>query len=241
LGTGAVFGVVGSSPSGNAVYGYTDGGYAIYGYNAGGGTGLAAFFYGNVSVDVGCLKVDGNLVSGTCLSDGRLKQKIEPLTGALERLVRLRGVTFEWKNPARQGERPGAQAGFIAQDVEEVFPNWVGQNEEGFKTLDVPIRELQALEVEAFKTLKAENDALKAKSDKQQAQIDKLTSAVEKLQRGKDPISGGPGFGPGVLALVAAGLSGATGLMLKRMGLSLATVVGLLIAGRKRSESGKKS
>jgi hypothetical protein len=98
--------------------------------------------------------------------------------------------------------------------------------------VDPDQRAVLALVVESFREVSAENDALKTRLDKQQAEIDEI-------RHGRDPISQGPGFGSGMLALFAAGFAGATGLMLKRMGLSLASVVGLLIAGRKKDEEKK--
>ena len=55
------------------------------------------------------------------------------------------------------------QTGFIAQEVEKAFPNWLGENKAGFKTLDIPQREMQALLVESIRTLKTENDELKTR------------------------------------------------------------------------------
>lgn len=93
-------------------------------------------------------------------SDQRLKKNIEPLTGALSKLTKLRGIYFEWKEPEKQGNLTGKQMGLIAQEVEQVFPEWVGVDPEGFK--DLTIRGFEALTVEAFKELKQEIDALKS-------------------------------------------------------------------------------
>jgi hypothetical protein len=60
-------------------------------------------------------------------SDRRLKKNIEPMSGALEKIGKLQGVNFEWINPEEHGQSTGAQGGFIAQDVQKVFPNWIQQ------------------------------------------------------------------------------------------------------------------
>ncbi len=57
-------------------------------------------------------------------SDARLKRDIHPLEGALDRLLRLRGVSFAWVHPAAHGGHEVEQ-GFLAQDVARVFPEWV--------------------------------------------------------------------------------------------------------------------
>src|SRR5205085_1336888 len=66
-------------------------------------------------------------------SDARLKKNIAPLDGALDRLLQLRSVTFEYKDPAATQQLPGRRTGFIAQEVEGVFPEWVGEQADGMK------------------------------------------------------------------------------------------------------------
>jgi hypothetical protein len=133
----------------------------VYGDNNS-GNGWAGYFSGNINA-TGCVEAGSVSLGGTCVSDRRLKQKIEPLTGALDKLVQLKGVTYEWKDPGAPGNAPGTVGGFIAQDVETVIPRWVGENTEGFKTLNIPPREFAAMTVEAFKELKTENTNLKAR------------------------------------------------------------------------------
>jgi hypothetical protein len=55
----------------------------------------------------------------------------------MTQLLKLRGVTFEWIDPAEHGNHQGMQRGFIAQDVEKVLPEWVGVDTKGFKTLNM--------------------------------------------------------------------------------------------------------
>jgi hypothetical protein len=117
--------------------------------------GYAGYFTGVVYIGTG-LNVGGTCISGSCSeSDRRLKKNIEPLTGALDSLLKLRGVTFEWKapdtTPEGHGDEAGTQTGFIAQEVEGVFPTWVGGNSKGFKTLNIPPKQMAALTVEAFR------------------------------------------------------------------------------------------
>ncbi|MFM6898209.1 MAG: tail fiber domain-containing protein, partial [Microcystis panniformis] len=93
--------------------------------------------------------------------DTELKQNIRPLEKALEKLMQLRGVIYEWKEPEKQGNLTGTQIGFLAQEVAAVFPEWVGDSSDGYKTLT--IMGFEALTVEAFKELKAEQEALQAR------------------------------------------------------------------------------
>lgn len=85
-------------------------------------------------------------------SDIRLKKNVETISNALDTVTSLRGVTYEMIN----GQ---AGFGFIAQEVETVFPRAVNTDREGYKS--VSYANMTALLVEAVKTLKAElNDAL---------------------------------------------------------------------------------
>ena len=96
-------------------------------------------------------------------SDRRLKKNIEDLDGALDDLLALRGVTYEYKDPEAIGELAGVRTGFIAQEVEEVFPDWVDQHASGMRFLS--IRGFEALTVEALRELRAEKDAEIAERD----------------------------------------------------------------------------
>ena len=57
------------------------------------------------------------------ISDIRDKENIEPLSGSLDKIKRLEVVSYNWKN---SGEH--VKAGFIAQNVETVFPEYVVEN-----------------------------------------------------------------------------------------------------------------
>lgn len=105
-------------------------------------------------------------------SDERIKKDITPLTGALDKIIQLNGVNFKWKNPKDHADHEGIQGGFLAQNIEEVFPEWVKDVDGGdldkeltedgkIKSLTLPF-EFDAYIIEALKELKAENDILKS-------------------------------------------------------------------------------
>jgi hypothetical protein len=91
------------------------------------------------------------------ISDARAKHDIEPLNGVLDRLMALKGHTFFYNEPNIPGARPGRCIGFVAQEVEPVFPDWVSTDSSGLKTLQVA--GFEALAVEALRDLRAEKDA----------------------------------------------------------------------------------
>jgi len=118
----------------------------------------------------------------TVTSDARLKKNVSDLEGALETLLALRGVTFEYKDPSR----PGLRRGFLAQEVEKVLPEWVEDGPDGYKRLT--IKGFEALAVEALREEQRELDAQKLRSVEQQQEIEAqrgelavLRSEVERL------------------------------------------------------------
>jgi len=104
--------------------------------------------------------VIGNFVSS---SDVTQKTQIQPLTGALERVTALRGITYRWKDKTLN---QGKQIGFSAQEVEKVFPEVVRTFPDGLKT--VAYDHLTAALVEAVK--------------EQQREIEKLNERVRELE-----------------------------------------------------------
>jgi hypothetical protein len=114
--------------------------------------------------------------SWTDSSDARLKHDVRPLEGALSRLLRLRGVTYRWNEPEKHGNLTGPQVGLIAQEVEQVFPEWIGRDDQGYRTLT--IRGFEALTVESLRELRRENDQLRARLDALEARAASGSSAA---------------------------------------------------------------
>jgi hypothetical protein len=119
-------------------------------------------------------KTTGSLWSTS--SDERLKKDIKHLNGVLDRLSRLRGVSFEWQKPEEHGNLTGTQMGLVAQEVEEVFPEWVDADPNGYKILT--LRGFEALTIEGFKELAAQNQSLKAKNNELEARLEDLETSA---------------------------------------------------------------
>ena len=62
----------------------------------------------------------------TSTSDARLKTAIEPLEDATDKLMQLKPCTYKWKT--QDEADPKKHVGFIAQEVEALFPNLVNEN-----------------------------------------------------------------------------------------------------------------
>ena len=127
----------------------------------------------------GCVKdADGTVLTGSCSSDARLKQAITPFPATLDKLIKLRPVHFLWRAkqyPERAfGDRQSY--GLIAQEVEEVMPELVTEDEHGYKVVNYS--KLPLMSVQAIKELKSENDKLKKLLRRQQAEIESLKKVV---------------------------------------------------------------
>jgi hypothetical protein len=197
-------GVAGINTSdGNGVYGSSTSGTkqstsataAVYAYNTNGG--WAVYSNGPMNVYNSSYWYDYGTASQTCVgglcvgSDQRLKKNIQPLQGTLNKLLQVKGVTFEWKKTPEEGP-PGRQTGIIAQDVEAVFPEWVHERPDGMKLVNIDSRTVLGVTVEAFRD--------------QQAEIDALKEEVKDLKDARRPvISLNPSWGMGVMGIAIGG------------------------------------
>lgn len=89
--------------------------------------------------------VSGNIIRTP--SDGNLKENVEPLTSSLEKLLQLEGVSYDFKD---KNFGSGRQIGFIAQQVQTIFPEVVSS---GGDYLSLNYGNLVAVVVEAVKEL----------------------------------------------------------------------------------------
>ena len=196
-GTSACYGLYGeasSSSSGvhnHGVSGVATGGecaVGVYGYAYGATYNYGGWFTGAVNVD-GDLWYRGVLLS---TSDSRLKKDVQNINGALDKVLKLRGVTYYWKNREEMAAAKGVPAdsmyygydnkkhiGVIAQEIEQEFPELVKTDIDGFKTVDYV--GITPILIEAVKELKAEKDELQTTVTNQQQQIDELKRLVEEL------------------------------------------------------------
>ncbi|MES2774265.1 MAG: tail fiber domain-containing protein [Bacteroidota bacterium] len=93
----------------------------------------------------------------TQASDKRLKKDIQPITKALDKLDKLHGYNYTWKDTAQMGNQ--VQSGVLAQEVKAVMPELV--KEGGENMLSVNYSGLVPYLIEAVKELKKENAALR--------------------------------------------------------------------------------
>ena len=154
----------------------------VYGKATNGTTNWAGYFEGAV-------KVTGT-INGTTVgsSDSRLKKDVQTIDGALGKVLKLRGVSYYWKNKEEMGADSAyahsdtqKHIGVIAQEIEQEFPELVHTDGNGYKSVEYSA--IAPILIEAVKELKAEKDELQTKVDNQQQQIDELKRLVEELMK----------------------------------------------------------
>ncbi|MBK7343798.1 MAG: tail fiber domain-containing protein [Saprospiraceae bacterium] len=105
------------------------------------------------------------------LSDSRVKQNVKNVSGALEQVKKLRGVTYDintdvhpfYKDAKRDElEFAKGQMGFIAQELKEVFPEMVVLNEETGFYMVRNYEQLFPVVVEAIKEQQQQIEDLEA-------------------------------------------------------------------------------
>ena len=106
----------------------------------------------------GTFTASGDVVAFGSPSDERLKENIKPIESALDKAMKLQGVTFDWKK-SDSILSIKKDIGFIAQDVQKVAPELVRENEDGY--LSMRHQGITPILLEAIKELKAEIEELK--------------------------------------------------------------------------------
>ena len=147
---------------------------------------------GNVSIDGNLSFVGNKVLTGysasftsnvcaaniTCPSDIRFKKNIIPLENSLSNILKVNGVRYDWK----QEEFPEKnfsdknQIGFIAQEIEKIFPEMVVTDEKGFKSVDYA--HITPVLVEAIKELTMRNEKLEAKNQTLDSRLDKIEAIL---------------------------------------------------------------
>ena len=99
-------------------------------------------------------------------SDERLKENIVPLTGALDKVKALRGVSFNWKELNEEEKstvhsHEGHDIGVIAQEIQAQYPELVTERENGYLAVDYV--KLTAVLLQSIKELDAKVEACMAK------------------------------------------------------------------------------
>jgi hypothetical protein len=187
------YGYIGSSKYG--VYGRatsTNGDAGVYGYNGSGAWGALGYYTGG-NVYAGYFSGNGAYTgSWTSVSDEKFKKNISDYNNALDNIMKLRPVTYEMKTeeyPFMNFEK-GTQIGFIAQEMEPIFPSLVvsgahpGENENDpfIEYKGINYIGLTPILVKAIQEQQIKIDDLKSKYESLQKRLEEIESILESLQ-----------------------------------------------------------
>ena len=116
----------------------------------------------NTNGQVGGIRTSNSVTSYDTSSDYRLKENVEPIPNGLARVQQLNPVKFDWKVDGTSSE------GFIAHEVQEIFPDAVGGEKDGEEMQSMDYGKITPLLVKAIQ--------------EQQALIESLTARITTLE-----------------------------------------------------------
>ncbi len=150
FGTGSYIGVIGSAPN-------VTGNYGVYSAGQAGGT-----------------------TTWAATSDFRFKRNIQPLSHSLDNILKLRGVSYDWRTDEfpEKNFKLTRDIGVIAQEILNVIPEVVVQDKEGYYS--VSYEKIVPVLIEAIKELEQQITTLKQETDKIEALKARL-DAIEKI------------------------------------------------------------
>ena len=125
----------------------------------------------SIGVNVAASTTDGRIDASNDIvaystSDERLKENVKPLENALDKVSKIGGYEFDWKELTEEEKKTihgneGHDVGVIAQEIEKVLPEVVTERDSGYKA--VKYEKIVPLLIESIKDLKAEIEELKGK------------------------------------------------------------------------------
>jgi len=122
---------------------------------------------------------------GTVSSSRRYKEDIHDLGEASARIGALRPVSFRYRKPFADGEKP-VQYGLIAEEVAEVFPELAVRNAEG-EPETVKYQDLAPLLLNEVQKLMSENAELKLRLAEREAELEERFERIEAQLREAKP------------------------------------------------------
>jgi integrin beta 8 len=135
------------------------------------------------------LEVNGHatVITLTETSDQRFKKNILPLENSLSKLLSLHGVSYQWRIDDFPNRRfkEGSNIGLIAQEVQQLFPELVSTNSEGF--LSVSYSGLSPIIIEAMKEqqklIEDLQSELKEADNRYKALLERISSIEQALKK----------------------------------------------------------
>ena len=118
---------------------------------------------------------------GTVSSSRRFKEDIEDMGAASHDLMRLRPVTYRYKQPFADGSKP-IQYGLIAEEVAEVYPDLVAHSADG-QIETVKYQVLDSMLLNEVQRLAQQLDEQRNQNESLQGRLAKLETALTSMSR----------------------------------------------------------
>lgn len=169
-----VFGVlVESSGENQGIFRISD-----FGTNVGGGSKTRLLIDNDGNVQIPGTITASNIGSP---SDLRYKEDISPLCGGLDKVLKMRGVSYNLKQEefSEKAFSQESQIGFIGQELETICPEVVFTDSEGYKSLDYS--RLTPVLVEAIKEQQQVIEEHQSALGEALGKIAQLEETVQKL------------------------------------------------------------
>ncbi len=120
----------------------------------------------------------------TSLSDKRFKKDIQPITGALSKVMALQGITFNWDrttNPQLNVDDKN-HIGFSAQDIEKVLPQVVNTATDIMQTKSVAYGDVVPVLVEAIKEQQQQIESTRQENTMLKSELQSLKERMEQIE-----------------------------------------------------------
>jgi hypothetical protein len=120
--------------------------------------------------------IDSNGQLGTVSSSLRFKEDIQDMGAASNDLMRLRPVTFRYKQPFEDGSKP-IQYGLVAEEVAEVYPDLVARSADG----QIQTVKYQVLDSMLLNELQRQQDQIRGLEQQLSEQHDRMAKVEAAL------------------------------------------------------------
>ncbi|MEM9896135.1 MAG: tail fiber domain-containing protein [Bacteroidota bacterium] len=120
-------------------------------------------------------------------SDLRLKKNISSIDNSLENVLKMRAVSYQWKDENLSARK---QIGVIAQEVEQIYPEFVHTDDEGQKAVNYA--QMSSVLIEAIKELNAKIKALEKENEELKSSIKEVDDLKKQFAQLIESLGGKP-------------------------------------------------
>ncbi|TAL63381.1 MAG: hypothetical protein EPN88_12385 [Bacteroidetes bacterium] len=154
---------------------------------------LVTFDYNTLRVGIGTtapgytLHVNGSVAgigAYVSLSDKRFKKDVQPITGALNKIMELQGITFNWDktiNPELNVD-DNNHIGFSAQDIEKILPQVVSTATDKMQTKSVAYSDVVPVLVEAIKEQQTQIESSQEENRQLRTKLQTLENRIGQIE-----------------------------------------------------------